>query len=251
MISVLKESYAIRCILTSTQTTWCKESLHVLATPTLLCNRSNGTRMRCWNTLLIQPADYQHPSHTSNVRFEFLPVSRSTSKTPGSGRRKPFGPVKQEARCCLKSLVPCSVLISGQIIEIAIENPHHKGRKGNLLLDICLQEIIVWMKCTMWVNFISQSSGKCFAIDRGFLHFYFFFFERTNLVFFFGCVFFMACKSYVKVMLCYLHILCKHLNSLHKIASATHDLHIFYNFQPLFIVFYYYFFFIVSFMSLI
>lgn len=34
---------------------------------------------------------------------------------------------------------PC--FISGQIIEMAIENPHHKGQKRNLLLDSCLQEI--------------------------------------------------------------------------------------------------------------
>lgn len=57
-------------------------------------------------------------------------------------------------------------VVSGQIIEIAIENPTIKGRKGNLLLDICLQEITVWMKRTMWVCFIPPSAGKCFVCDR-------------------------------------------------------------------------------------
>lgn len=57
-------------------------------------------------------------------------------------------------------------VISGQIIEIVIENPTVKGRKGNLLLDICLREITVWLKRTMWVTFISPSAGKCFAYDR-------------------------------------------------------------------------------------
>lgn len=96
----------------------------------LLRNQRDRTRMPSWNALLIQPADYQHPSHTPNLRVEFLTVSRSRSKTSTlSGRKRNLLALRSKRPDVAWILGSVQCVISGQIIEIAIENPHHKGQK--------------------------------------------------------------------------------------------------------------------------
>lgn len=96
----------------------------------LLCNQRDGTFVPPWNALLIQPADYQHPSHVPNVRVHFLAVSRSRSKTSVlSGRNWHLWPREARGQMLPEILGSVQCVISGQIIEIAIENPTIKDRK--------------------------------------------------------------------------------------------------------------------------
>lgn len=153
MISVRKDSYTIRCILTtSTQTTWCNESLPILATPiqSFLCNQRDRTHRLSLKCPSCSASRLPASLSSTLCGVQFLTVSRSRSKNPIAQWKEtaPFGPVKQ-GQMLPEILGSMRCVISGQIIEKAIENPHHKGQNGNLLLDICLQEITVWMKCTI------------------------------------------------------------------------------------------------------
>lgn len=96
----------------------------------LLCNQRDGTFMPPWNALLIQPADYQHPSHVRNVRVHFLTASRSRSKTSVlTGRNRHLWPCEARGQMLSEILGSVQCVISGQIIEITIENSTIKGRK--------------------------------------------------------------------------------------------------------------------------
>lgn len=109
-------------------------------------------------------------------------VSRSRSKTSVlTGRNRHLWP--REARGqMLPEILGCAVCHLWTDYWNSYRESHHKGQKGNLLLDICLQEIKVWMKRTMWITFISPSSGKCFAYDRQ-LFFLFVFFLKEEIWF--------------------------------------------------------------------
>lgn len=83
--------------------------------------------MPSWNALLIQPADYQHPSHMPNLRVECHAAGvKPQWSVEGNGT---FWPCEARGQMLPEILGSVQCVISGQIIEIAIENPHHKGQK--------------------------------------------------------------------------------------------------------------------------
>lgn len=120
--------------------------------------------------------------HVPNVRVHFLAVSRSRSKTSVlSGRNRHLWPHEARGQMLPEILGSVQCVISGQIIEIAIENPTIKDRKETSCWISAYRRLQSGWNAPCGSVSFPRAPGNVLHMTGNF-----FSFKRRNLVFLFS-----------------------------------------------------------------